>query len=63
MTTGKCQIFKIDGQNIELVQCYTFLGWTVTKEGMCTMEIQIKIMMGKISYVKIAKNPQRKKCN
>ena len=31
MTTGKSQIFKIDRQDVELVEYYTFLGSTVTK--------------------------------
>ena len=53
MTTGKSQIFKIDGQDLELMECYTFLGSTVTKDGMCTKEIQRRIMMGKSAMSKL----------
>ena len=40
------QILKIDGQDLEIVECYTFLGSIVTKDGMCTKEIKRIIMMG-----------------
>ena len=52
MTTGKSQILKIDGQDLEIVECYTFLGSTVTKDGMCTREIK-RIMMGKSAMSKL----------
>ena len=53
MTTGKSQIFKIDGQDLELVECYTFLGSIVTKDGVCTKEIKRRITMGKSAVSKL----------
>jgi hypothetical protein len=47
MTTGKSQMFKIDGRYLELLECYTFLGSIITKDGMCTEEIKRRIMMRK----------------
>ena len=53
MTTGKNQIFKIDGRVLEIVECYIFLGSIVTKDGMCTKEIKRRIMMGKSAMSKL----------
>ena len=53
MNIGKSQILKIDGQDLDLVECYTFLGSIVTKDGMCTKETKIRIMMGKSAMSKL----------
>ena len=47
MTKGKSQILKIDGQELDVVECYTFLGSIVTKDHMCTKEIKRRTMMAK----------------
>ena len=49
------QILKIDGQDLEIVECYTFLGSIVTKDGMCTKEIKKRIMLGKSAMSKVEK--------
>ena len=56
MTSGINQMFKIDGQVLETVECYTFLGSIVTKDCMCTKEIKRKIMMGKMERIFKDKN-------
>ena len=53
MATGKSQILKIDGQDLDIVECYTFLGSTVTKDGVCTKGIRRIIMMGKSAVSKL----------
>ena len=53
MTTEKSQNFKIEGQGLEVVECYTFLGLTVTKDGICMKENQRRIMMGKSAMSKL----------
>ena len=53
MTTGKNQILKIEGQVLEIVECYTFLGSIVTKDDMCMKEIKRRIMMGKSAMSKL----------
>ena len=53
MPTGKSQIFKIDEQDLEIVDCYNFLGSIVTKDGMCTIEIKSRIMTGKSAMSKL----------
>ena len=45
MTAGKSQISKIDEQDLEIMECYTFLGSIVTKDDMCTKEIKRIIMI------------------
>ena len=40
MTTGKSQLFTIDGQDLEIVECYTSLGLIFTKDGMRTIKLK-----------------------
>jgi len=57
MTTGENLIFKIDGQVLETVECYTFLDSIVTKDGMCTKQIKRrKSAMSKLEKILKDKN-------
>jgi hypothetical protein len=45
MTRSKSQIFKIDRQVLVTVDCYTFLGSVIIKDGMFTKETKTRIVM------------------
>ena len=60
---GKSQIIKTDGQDLELVECYTFLGLSYHQEQQVYERNQKKNNDGKKGYVKSGKNiNKRQKC-
>src|ERR1043165_3213268 len=47
MTTEAEESFEIDGEEIETVTSFTFLGSLIEKEGKCDMEINRRVAIGK----------------
>jgi len=47
MTTATWENFEVDGETIEVVSSFTFLGSMLEKEGRCDMEIRRRVSMGK----------------
>ena len=47
MTTGEEDSFEIDGEEIETVTSFTFLGSVIEREGKCDMEIKRWVAIGK----------------
>jgi hypothetical protein len=47
MTTAKWENFEVDGETIEVVSSFTFLGSMIEKEGRSDMEIRRRVIMGK----------------
>ena len=44
ITTGNWDSFEIDGEEIEIVTSFTFLGSEVEKEGRCDKEIKRRVV-------------------
>jgi len=51
MTTAKWDRFEIDGEEIEVVTSFTFLGSEVEKEGRCDKEIKRRVAIGKATMI------------
>jgi Reverse transcriptase (RNA-dependent DNA polymerase) len=47
MTTGEEDSFEIDGEEIETVTSFTFLGSVIEREGKCDTEIKRRVAIGK----------------
>ena len=47
MTTAEWDTFEMDGEEIEVVTSFSFLGSMVEKEGRCDKEVRRRISMGK----------------
>src|SRR6218665_381297 len=55
MTTAKWDRFEIDGEEIEVVTSFTFLGSEVEKEGRCDKEIKRRVVIGKATMIGLEK--------
>jgi len=47
MSTNEMDTLKVDGEAIEVVNSFQFLGSTITKDGECKEEIRKRIMLGR----------------
>ena len=48
MTTANWNSFEIDGEEIEVVSSFMFLGSEVEKDGRCDKEIKRRVAIGKL---------------
>ena len=55
MTTGNLNNFKLDGTEIEIIDSYTFLGTTITRDGSVCKEINRRISSGRLAMIKLEK--------
>jgi hypothetical protein len=55
MTTGTLNEFKLDGTEIEIINCYTFLGTIITRDGYDHKEINRRLSIGKMAITKLEK--------
>src|SRR6218665_718746 len=55
MTTANWNSFEIDGEEIEVVSSFTFLGSEVEKEGRCDKEIKRRVVIGKATMIGLEK--------
>src|SRR6218665_2709640 len=55
ITTAKWDRFEIDGEEIEIVTSFTFLGSEVEKEGRCDKEIKRRVVIGKATMIGLEK--------
>src|SRR6218665_388575 len=55
MTTANWDSFVIDGEEIEVVTSFTFLGSEVEKEGRCDKEIKRRVAIGKATMIGLEK--------
>jgi hypothetical protein len=56
MTTGTLKQFILEGTNMEITNCYTFLGSVVTKDGYDYKEINRRLSIGRMVMTKLGKN-------
>jgi hypothetical protein len=49
MTTAEWETFEIDGEEIEVVTSFSFLGSVIEKEGRCETEVRRRITLGKVA--------------
>ena len=56
MTTGTLNKFILDGTEIEIINCYTFLGTIVTRDGYMHEEINRRLSSGRLAMTKLKKN-------
>src|SRR5918994_2124073 len=47
MSTGEEDSFEVDGEELETVTTFTFLGSVIEREGKCDMEIKRRVALGK----------------
>src|SRR5678816_2795056 len=47
MTSAEWETFEIDGEEIQVVTCFSFLGSMIEKEGRCETEVRRRIILGK----------------
>src|SRR6218665_3687894 len=55
MTTANWNSFEIDGEEIEVVSSFTFLGSEVEKEERCDKEIKRRVAIGKATMIGLEK--------
>ena len=55
MTTTHWSSFEIDGEEIQVVSSFTFLGSEVEKEGRCDKEIKRRVAIGKATMIGLEK--------
>jgi len=55
MTTGTLNEFILDGTGIEIINCYTFLGTVITRDGYDHKEINRRLSMGRMAMTKLEK--------
>ena len=55
MTTANWNRFEIDGEEIEVVSSFTFLGSEMEKEGRCDKEIKRRVAIGKATMIGLEK--------
>ena len=55
MTTADWDSFEIDGEEIEIITSFTFLGSEVEKEGRCDKEIKCMVAIGKATMIGLEK--------
>ena len=47
MTTADWKTFETDGEEIQVVTCFSFLGSMIEREGRCETEVRRRITLGK----------------
>ena len=55
MTTADYDSFEIDGEKIEVITSFTFLGSVIENEGKCDMEIKRRVAIGKAAMTGMEK--------
>jgi hypothetical protein len=55
MTTGTLNKFILDGTEIEIINCCTFLGTIITRDGYVYKEINRRISSGRMAVTKVEK--------
>lgn len=55
MTTGTLNKFTLDGTEIEIVNCYTFLGTIISRDGYVHKEINRRLSSGRLAMTKLEK--------
>ena len=55
MTTGTLKEFILEGTDMEITNCYTFLGSIVTKDGYGCKEINSRLQIGRMVMTKLEK--------
>jgi hypothetical protein len=55
MTTGTLNEFILDGTEMEIINCYTFLGSIITRDGYDYKEINRKLSIGRMAMTKLGK--------
>jgi hypothetical protein len=53
MTTGTLNNFILDGTEIEIINCYTFLGTIITSDGNMHKEINRRLLCGRTAMTKL----------
>ena len=60
ITTGILNEFILDGTEMEIIYCYTFLGSIITSDGYVYKEINRRLLVGRIAVNKTGKNYVKK---
>ena len=55
MTNGKCNSFEIDGNKIEIIENFIFLGSKINKDGTCEEDVRRRIMLGRTAMMDLSK--------
>jgi hypothetical protein len=55
MTTGTLNEFILDGTEMEIINCYTFLGTIITRDGYDHKETNRRLSIGRIAMTKLEK--------
>jgi hypothetical protein len=55
MTTGILNEFILDGTEMEIINCYTFLGSIITRDGYDYKEINRRLSIGRMEMTKLEK--------
>jgi len=55
MTTGILNEFILDGTEIEIINCYSFLGSIITRDGYDYKEINRRLSIGRMAMTKLEK--------
>jgi len=55
MTTGILNEFILDGTEMEIISCYTFLGSIITRVGYDYKEINRRLSIGRMAMTKLEK--------
>jgi hypothetical protein len=55
MTTGTLNEFILDGTEMETINCYTFLGSIITRDGYDYKEINRRLSVGRMAMTKLEK--------
>src|SRR5713101_1404388 len=55
MTNGKCNSFEIDGNKIEIIENFIFLGSKINKYGTCEEDVRRRIMLGRTAMMDLSK--------
>jgi hypothetical protein len=53
MTTGTLNEFILDGTEVEIINCYTFLGTIITRDGYKHNEINRRLSIGRRAVTKL----------
>ena len=55
MTTGSLKEFKVDDEQIEIVEDFIFLGSRINSDGNCSSEINRRLMLGRHAMINLDK--------
>jgi len=62
MTTGILNEFILDRTKMEIINCYTFLGSIITRDGYNYKEINRRLSIGRMAVTKQKKNNEGSGC-